>query len=161
MIAKTAKPFKPKEIKISKLKESPKLRAISVLEKVNQRCVLNIYTHQRLLNTRFNFDNDKLNVSVKAVKPVHKKNPTNYFYINLRGDYDVIEREILSIQKKELEESASIVDYAQLESLRAQMRRNDRDYEIAMARDVLYATEKENEHYRRAKWDLDTDRLAA
>lgn len=112
-----------------------------------------------MLNTRFNFDNDKLNLYVKALKPTHKQNPTNYYQMNLRGDFDVIEREILQIQKKELDEKATVMDYTALETLRAQMRRNDRDYEISVARDVLFATEKENEHYRREKWDLSTQRM--
>lgn len=159
MIAKRPDLFRAKDFKVSKLKANDELKALGVVQKVNQKCVLNVYTHQRLLNTRFNFDNDKLNVSVKAIKPTHKMNPTNYYQMNLRGDFDVIEREILTIQKKQLEETATIVDYTQLESLRAQMRRNDRDYDISMAKDVMFATEKENEQYRRKKWDLDADRM--
>lgn len=151
--------FKPESDTINKLRSNDHLKGLSVVEKVNQRCVLNVYTQQRLLNTRFNFDNDKLNISVKALKPSHKNNPTNYYQMNLRGDFDVIEREILQIQKKQLDEQASIVDYTALETLRAQMRRNDRDYEISMAKDVLFATEKENESYRRQKWDLSTQRM--
>lgn len=104
-----------------------------------------------MLNTRFNFDNDKLNLYVKALTPTHKNNPTNYYQMNMRGDFDVIEREILQIQKKELDEKASIMDYTALETLRAQMRRDDREYDISVARDVMLATEKENERYRRQK----------
>lgn len=151
LIAKKSELFKAKDLKVSKLKENKELKELSVIEKVNQKCVLNVYTQQRLLNTRFNFDNDKLNVSVKAINPSHRLNPTNYYQMNLRGDYDVIEREILPIQKKQLEETATIVDYTQLEALRVQMRRNDRDYDIQMAKDVMFATEKENEKYRRQK----------
>lgn len=151
LIAKKPELFRGKDLKVSKLKTDEALKGLSVVEKVNQKCVLNVYTHQRLLNTRFNFDNDKLNVSVAAIKPSHKKNPTNYYQINLRGDYDVIERDIITVQKKELDETATIVDYTQLEALRVQMRRNDRDYDIRMAKDIMFATEKENEEYRRKK----------
>lgn len=159
LIAKRANLFRSEEVKVNNLKENDHLRGLSVVEKINQRCVLNVYTQQRMLNTRFNFNNDKLNLSVKALTPTHKNNPTNYYQMNLRGDFDVIEREILQIQKKELDEQASIIDYTALETLRAQMRRDDRDYDISVARDVLYATEKENEHYRRQKWDLSTQRM--
>lgn len=159
LIAKDPSLFKPEDFKVSKLKENKELKDLSVIEKVNQKCVLNVYTQKRMLNTRFNFDNDKLNVSVKALKPVHKNSPTNYFQLNLRSDFDVIEREVLQIQKKQAVETASIMDHTLLELLRTQMRRNDRSFDILTAKDVLLATEKENEYYRRRKWDNSTERM--
>lgn len=159
LITKNANLFKPQTLKVSKLKDNKELNSLSVIEKVNQKCVLNVYTQRRMLNTRFNFDNDKLNVSVKAVNPMHKNSPINYFLLNLRGDFDIIEREILEIQKKNVDSNTTIMDHTLLELMRTQIRRNDRGFDILNAKDVLFATEKENEYYRRKQWDNSTAKI--
>lgn len=162
LIAKKPYLFEKIDTKISVMKDSDDLKALSLLstvEKINQKCVLNIYSHQRLLNTKFTFSDDKFAISVNSIKPTHKKNPTAFYCVNLKTDWDVIEKEIVEVQKTELEETAAITDYVQLENLRVNMRRADRTFEISTARDVVFATEKENESYRRRQWDLSTQKL--
>lgn len=154
LIAKTPEIFYKTTGSIQTLAKNEKLSKLSVIEKINQKCILNVYTQERELKTRFNFEGEKFNLTVSSIKPSESLSPNNYFFLSLRSDFDVIEKDIIAVPKEQLA-STDVSDYIEFEQLKMTMLRSDRDYQRQMEKNVGFQTERLNEEFRRAQWDLE------
>lgn len=153
LIAKNERIFKKIEQKVSKVDTVDKLKKLSLLEKINQRCYLTVHTNIRPLKTKFNFSEDNFfNVTLFSPKPTpYKDVGSNHYILQVKDKFDIVDREFLSIPKTPTD-SVDIADATRIEQLKLIQLRAEQDYAIGTGELDLKETRIE-EHFYRDKWN--------
>lgn len=145
--------FKPKKQKINTIEPVKELENLTLLEKVNQRCFLNIYTETRPIRAKFDFSKlNRFDITLQTPKPSRLQTGSNYYILQIKDKFDVIDREVLAIPKLPTD-SVDIATSAQIEQQRLLALRAKQDYELATGRLEIREGWIEEE-YRRKGWDL-------
>lgn len=145
--------FKPKKQKINTIEPVKELENLTLLEKVNQRCFLNIYTETRPIRAKFDFSKlNRFDITLQTPKPSRLQTGSNYYILQIKDKFDVIDREVLAIPKLPTD-SVDIATSVQIEQQRLLALRAKQDYELATGRLEIREGWIEEE-YRRKGWDL-------
>lgn len=145
--------FKPKREKINTLEPVEGLKNLTLLEKVNQKCFLNIHTDIRPIRAKFDFSKtNNFDITLQTPKASRLPTGSNYYILQIKDKFDVVDREILAIPKLPTD-AVDIAASAQIEQQRLLALRAQQDYDLAMGRLETRESWIEEE-YRRQGWDL-------